>query len=115
MPELRRSAASGLCKAEVQGCVARENAKASATNDTLWGCDQCSTGWCRAQQPRGCVSESSAGGVPGSVLGEKRAFERPIPLNHDECYQFIMGAMHDEAKASLRRPSASRVTPVSAA
>ncbi|MCY7369288.1 MAG: hypothetical protein LH479_00040, partial [Polaromonas sp.] len=35
-------------------------------------------GWCRAQQPRGCVSESSAGGVPGGVLGEKRAFEKPI-------------------------------------
>ena len=43
----------------------------SVRPDTLRGCDQCSTGYGRPQEPLGCASESSAEGV----LGGKRAFE----------------------------------------
>ena len=71
MPGLRGSAAPGLRTDEVWRHIARENTRAKATNDTLRGCDQYSTGYGRAQEPHGCASESSAGGVPEG----KRAFE----------------------------------------
>ena len=78
MPGLRGSAAPGLRTDEVWRHIARENTKAKATNDTLRGCDQCSTGYGRAQEPHGCASESPARGVPGGRRMGRRAFELPI-------------------------------------
>jgi len=46
------------------------------------------------------VSESSAGGVPGGVLGEKRAFEKPIPRERLKRIRAELAAKVDAATAS---------------
>ena len=67
--------------AEFWGHVARENPKVNATEDTLWACDQCSTGWGRTQQPHGCMPESYAECVPGGKRGVCKAYSPCLPLS----------------------------------